>query len=226
MDSELWELARAAIAAATARADEYVATGGWTPKVELASVAVFDSGWPNLSTSWLSERDSPVDYSALFGSERGPLKPLAYDDAPALRRFVDYARSRTDLSSRLRIDYMQDQEFADRLLEMEAVDLPLSIMDRAKALGITDSDALQGLYVQRERAWLADRLPVEYVIPLALTPLDLDQVLPLDGSKRLEPLDADTQAARARLGEQRKQRPHAGPKRSNPCARARRTPPG
>lgn len=38
--------------------------------------------------------------------------------------------------------------------------------------------------------------PVDYVIPLALTALDLDEPLPLDLTTRLEPLDPKTQAAR------------------------------
>src|SRR6266496_590306 len=137
IDNALWGMAREAVVAAAARADEYIATGGWTPKVHLPSVGVFNSGWPNLSRSTLGGGDGPIDHSALFGPERGTLKPLAYDDVPALARFVAHARGRADLRARLLPEHIRDPVLADQMLAWEAADLPLSLLDRARAVGAT-----------------------------------------------------------------------------------------
>ncbi|MER7362641.1 hypothetical protein [Nonomuraea wenchangensis] len=196
-DNQLWHLAREAVADAGARADEYLATGSWIPKIDMPKIDAFDSGWPDLSRPLLSSSSNGrVNYVSLFGRERRSLTPLAYDDAPALVRFIDYVRGRPDLRARLFPEHMTDPSFADSIFVTGVANLPLSLLDRTRAVGATDSDLVQ-LYAQRERAWLSDRLPVEYVIPLALTPLDLDEPLVLDASTRIEPLDTGTQAARA-----------------------------
>jgi hypothetical protein len=88
-------------------------------------------------------------------------------------------------------------EMEDRMMAYEVADLPLSLLARARATGAATDDDLLLLYLQRERAWLLDPLPVELVIPLSLTALDLDGPLVIDDSTRLEPLDAATQQARA-----------------------------
>ncbi|MQA28009.1 MAG: hypothetical protein GEU94_21730, partial [Micromonosporaceae bacterium] len=139
-----------------------------------------------------------MDHSALFGPKRDQLKPIAFTDVEELTALLAYVRGREDLRARLSPDAKPGRDdLVDRMIEFEATDLPLSILDRARATGTNTDGELLRLYLERERAWLLDPLPVDYVIPLALTALDLDEPLIIDKTTKIEPLDEATQAARA-----------------------------
>lgn len=199
LDPELWRLARAAVQSTQALADAHLASGGWRPRVALPSIGAFRSGWPILHRPHLlPPEDAPTNHSALFGTRRDTLTPFAYADVPELVALIEYIRGRDDLRARVGVTSATgNAELEGRMLALEVADLPLSLLDRARATGAATDDALLALYLERERAWLVDRLPVEYVIPLALTALDLDAVLTIDNRTRIEPLDEATQAARA-----------------------------
>jgi hypothetical protein len=199
LDPELWDLTRAAVQSAGATADAHLAAGGFRPRVGLPSVSNFPSGWPNLTGAWLfPPDDAPTDYSQLFSFTVDTLHPVAYADVPELVALIDYVSGRQDLKSRLHVPSATGKtEFENRLFAYEVADLPLSLLDRARAIGPASDDDLLLLYLERERAWLLDPLPVEYIIPLALTALDLDAGLIIDDDTRLEPLDTAMQAARA-----------------------------
>lgn len=162
----------------------------------MPTVGAFDSGWPNLTRGFSPQPDGPVDRAAMFAEKADTLHPLAYDDVPALAAFIDHVRHRDDLAERLTAPHPSGGRPVTVFVDVEAARLPLSIVDRAAALGDTGTDALMPLYRQRENDWLLRTLPVDYVVPLALTALDLDESLPLDATTRLEPLDDKTQAAR------------------------------
>lgn len=197
--SELWELTRAAVHAAGEAADAHLASNGWRPRVAVASVGVFDSGWPNITSARLFPRDdAPIDFSALFGPKRDQLKPIAYSDVPELTALIAYARDRDDLRLRLTMTSASGRDDLERrMFEYEVADLPLSLLDRARATGASSDDELLALYRERERAWLLDPLPVQYVIPFALTAFDLDDTLVISDTAWIEALDERTQAARA-----------------------------
>lgn len=199
MDEDLFGLVRIAVEAAGAAADEHLAQGGYRPRLAMPTVRKFNGGWPDIDRNRLfPSEDSPTEYSALFGSERGTLKPFAYEDVPALTDVLAYVRDTPQLSSRLTVQSPKGRtEMSERMLRYEVFDLPLSILDRCRALNATDAATIRELYMLRERSWLLDPLPVEYVFPLALTALDLDESLSLDANVRIEPLDQATQAARA-----------------------------
>jgi hypothetical protein len=198
LDPELWEMTRTAVFAAGVTADRYLDNGGWRPRVRLPNVGSFDSGWPNTSWPPFAPDNAPTDYSALFGRKRDQLKPIAYGDVEALASLLSYVRGRDDLRTRLGVELRTGRKAReDWLIDLEVVDLPLSLLDRARATNVTTSEELLRLYVHRERAWLQDPLPVEYVIPLALTAIDPNQMVVIDAMTRIEPLDRSTQAARA-----------------------------
>lgn len=198
-DPELWKLTLAAVRGAASAVDEHLDRGGWCPRVRLAVVRAFDSGWPNISPPQLFPLDTaPVDHSALFGSKRDQLKPIAFTDVEEFTALIAFVRDRDDLRARLSMEMRTGHDdLVDRMIDLEVTDLPLSLLDRAHATGITTDDELLRPYLERERAWFLDPLPVEYVIPLALTALDLDEPLVIDARTRIEPLDEATQAARA-----------------------------
>jgi hypothetical protein len=186
------------------------AAGGWRaaalkrcPSRRYGAVARGEVAGPRGSTArrgtrWSALDDAPTDYSELFGLTVGTLHPMAYADVPELAALIEYVRGREDLRSRVyMLSATGNTEIEDRVLALGIADLPLSLLYRARATGAATDDELLLLYLQRERAWLLDPLPVEYVIPLALTALDLDAPLIIDDSIRIEPLDTATQAARA-----------------------------
>lgn len=197
-DPELWELTRVAVYAAQEAVDAHLTSKGYRPRVEVPSVREFDSGWPDIrSTRLLPPDDAPTDFSALFGTQRDQLKPIAFSDVPELAALIDYVRGRDDIYSRLTMASAGSQDMELRMFEHEVADLPLSLLDRARATGASSDEELLALYLERERAWLLNPLPVEYVIPFALTAFDLDRTLVIDETTRIEPLDERTQAARA-----------------------------
>jgi hypothetical protein len=198
-DPELWRLTLAAIHDAGAAADAYLESGGWRPRVHQPTIRTFDSGWPNISHPQVFPPETAAtDHSALFAQHREPLKPIAFADVEALAALLNYVRTREDLLPRLSPENGTGRdELVDRIVDIEVTNLPLSILGRARAIGASTDDELLRLYLERERAWLQDPLPVEYVIPLALTALDLDEPLVIDAATRIEPLDTATQAARA-----------------------------
>jgi hypothetical protein len=159
---------------------------------------VFDSGWPHLTTPAFAADEAPVEYSALIGSKRGQLTPIAYDDVAEIAALLEYVRDNEELRVRLvpRRDAVPGERL-ESLVDYEAAELPLSLLDRSRATGKVGDEELLALYLERERAWLLDPLPFEYVVPLALTALDLDEPLVIDANLRLEPLDDRSQAARA-----------------------------
>jgi len=198
VSAALWELTRAAVMACASAADAYLARGGWAPRWRLATVDTFASGWPNLSRPFGASRDSaPVQHARLFGQTRGQLVPISYDDVPELVTLIEHVRHDDLLAPRVIPDWVDRDEFAEQMLKFQVARLPLSLLDRARALRVSGNDALLALYLERERAWLADPLPVEYVLPLALTALRLDEPLQIAEGIRIDPLRALLQAARA-----------------------------
>lgn len=182
-----------------AAADAYVASGGWVSRVKLPTLGAFDSGWPHpRSAGPFAADDAPIDYSALFGPERDRLRSIAYADVPELDALISHAMGNPELRPRLTPPSKSGRtDLEDRMVTFEAADLALSLFDRVRATGADGEDGLLALYQERERAWLLDPLPVEYVLPLALTALDLDVPLVIDDRTRIEPLDPATQMARA-----------------------------
>jgi hypothetical protein len=202
LDDGLWQMTRVAVEAAGAAADTHLAAGGWRPRLALPSVEAFDSGWPNLHRERLFPPDTaPTDLARLFGPTRDALVPFAYADVPELVSLIDYVRDREDLRVRATVPTVTgNRELEGRMLQYEVVDLALSVLSRARATGAESGEALLAIYLQRERAWLLDPLPVEYLVPFALTAFDLDSTLVIDDSTRIELMDAATQSARAPSG--------------------------
>lgn len=194
IDGRLADLTLAAVRAASRAADDYLAGDGWRPRVALPDITSFDSGWPNLrSRSTFPPEDAPTKYSGLFSQEPHPYRPLLLSHLDEFEALLSYIRSSDVLSARLAPP--ATSALADRMLEFEAVDLPLSILDRAHATDSLTDEGLLALFVQRERAWLLDPLPVEYVVPLLLTDLGVDN-LKIDFNTRIERMSDADQAAR------------------------------
>jgi hypothetical protein len=196
IDAELRDAALAAARDAGRVARERLGQSGWLPRVRLPVVTKFDSGWPDIRPGFSSNDDDPVDFAAMFARKPGPLNPLPYDAAPALVAFIEYVAARSDLCERLTYPHPRTGEPVVALTEHEAASLPLSLAARADALGDRSDETLQELYLLREQDWLAPELLVEYVVPLALTALELNEPLQLDAVTTLTPLGDKEHAAR------------------------------
>ncbi len=199
IDPDLWDRVRVAVVACGDAADQLLQDRGWHRRVAVPSVGQFDSGWPNLHRSrYFPDDNAPIDFSAMFGQTSDQLTPVAYSDVPALATLISYVRSREDLVDRLTIPTLSGRdEIEDTWLDTQIAGLPVSLLSRARATGVSTDESLRSLYLELERAWLVDPLPVEYVVPLALTALELDDALVVTDCVRIEPMDAGTQAARA-----------------------------
>lgn len=199
LDPELWERVSVAIPAVNAMIDKHLAAGKWVPSASVPTMSAFsDSGWPNIQIPLLGSKETP-DYSRMFGLTSGELTPFSYSDVPELADVIDYVTSRTDLVERL--DWVPESAHVPEmwLVKLQAADLVLSVVDRARALGRPyDPETLLTAYRERERSILAPELDADLVAPLVLTSLELDEPLVLGNGVRLEKLDEPTQLARAR----------------------------
>ncbi len=145
--------------------------------------------------SWLTIRESQPFAAA-------DAITFSYSDVPELADAIDYVISRTDLVDMFRFVPDSTQlpaEVEMELVKLQAANLVLSVVDRARALGRPyDSTTLLSAYRERERSILAAELDADLVAPLVLTRLELDEPLELGDGVRLEKLDEATQLARAR----------------------------
>lgn len=198
MDPELWRLVLAAVYGASRAADNYLEVEGWRPRVRVASVGRFESGWPHVVVpgSFASD-DGPIRYSGLFGAYRNDFPPICYSDIDEFEALFTYVERNRDLCLRLWPFKGESEDISSGAIRNQIAALPLSIMDRARAIGQTTEQDYMCLYLERERAWLLDDLPVEYVIPITLTAFDLNEVLVIDTATRLEPLDEPSHVVRA-----------------------------
>lgn len=209
LDHELHQRALAAVAAAGAAVDARKDAGEWIPTVTLPTVKFNASGWPTIvSETWSSEGGLPQP-SRLFAEDAGRLTPLGWSNIAEFAAFVSHVLSRDDLRTRLappltltrsqaREDSDASQSRATHYVKFEAAFMVTGILDRARAIGVSSQEDLTEIYEQFERGWLATSLPVEYVVPLVLTAVDVDEPVTLSDTVRLIPLDEPTQQARGR----------------------------
>lgn len=200
IDPELWRMTLRAARAADFAADDYLQQGGTRPRVEKrASIDEFQGGWINLSRPVFGSapKDAPTDYNGLFASKPSLLRPIAFTDVTELVELREYILGRSDLAVRLGAEEIA-ADHAKEFIDYEIFELPISVLSRAHATAESLSDeTLLSIYLERERSWLLDPLPVEYVIPLVLTALELERPLVVSDTIRIEPLDEPSQLARA-----------------------------
>ncbi|NUU19047.1 hypothetical protein HP550_17500 [Cellulomonas humilata] len=194
LDPKLWELTMAVVREMDAKAIEYLGRDGspYLPRRRRRSVSKFEHGWPNVGSLTAADQVDAIAYAELFGATKDAIHPFAYEDVEALRDLITYVRTTPSILERTLPATSRSPEDATikRILEYNVRDLPLSIFDRAKALGFEiDSAEVLDLYRQREKSWLAPELPYELVVPLVLTNLALEATFEIDDESRIELLD-------------------------------------
>jgi hypothetical protein len=206
IDQELFEATRAAVAEAHDRVRALQESGKSLPKGhKVPDLSEFDCGLPSISTPLF---DNVIDYGRVFGPVAGEFVLCSYDELPALQRLIELARTRPRLRRHLLLDRPSSEssterdapsEMAERLFKMGVADLAHASLDRLLHTigdGYSDDDLLS-VYCLLERGLLAEQLPVEVVVPVALTKFDAPEPVVLGKHARLEPLSEDLQKARA-----------------------------
>lgn len=161
------------------------------------TLSYFDSGVPNISTS--TSWDGPPDYDGAFAPKESQFnKPVIYGDVPEFRELIEYVKSQ-DRYLRFFAGYEKD-EVRLTFVGIFAAGLATDLLARyIHTRGIDkelDKEAFLALYRQREKPLVEERLPVEIVVPIALTMVESGDTIRLTPSARLERLDAETQLAR------------------------------
>jgi hypothetical protein len=203
LDPTLFRLTMSVVAEMDAKVSEYLARDGHTyvPHRRRRRVSSYDSGWPNVGSEWPGGKETEsVAYGELFGLDVGTLNPFAYRDISQLGELRAYIEGTPSIVDRIRMPVMDGKhdDIAARMFEHEVADLPASIFDRAKALGLdVDGPGTAALYRLREMAWLGPELDFQLVVPLVLTDIDIEQALEIGPGTRIEPLNDDDLRAMA-----------------------------
>ena len=208
IDPELWNKVYAAVVGAREVALRWIDKRNEPPRITTPHMdtLTFSSGLPMLIRDRLHSKSGPPAYSRLFGFTQSPDSPLTYAECPALLDLIHHVQSRDDLLARL-VPLPQDEfgtdESWNQITANVAAHFALMVLDRAAALSLESETDLRSIYTELERGVLADELPIELVVPLALTRMELDAALEVSEEVRIEPIDDATQVARAPSTESR-----------------------
>lgn len=157
-----------------------------------------EHGWPSVASSFLRSGGAadPMDWSSLFGHTvgRGSAK-FAISEVQELQDVADYVRDHPLLAEKVSptSTRAEDDERAAVLRTNDVIALVATIIERSIATG----EAEHEVYLQHERALLADTLIADVLAPIALVMLDLEESVELGQDVWIEPLDEATHRARA-----------------------------
>lgn len=146
------------------------------------------------------EETDAIAYGKLFAAARGSLHPFAFDDLETMGELSTYVENTPSLLVRVQpLDESAEYRvLAKRMTDFAVKSLPISIFDRAKALGLAmDEMGLVDLYRQKEMSWLAPELAYQLVVPLVLTDLDIEDTFEIDDQSRIEVLSDEDLSAMA-----------------------------
>jgi hypothetical protein len=192
IDPELFRITMNVVAHMDVLAVEYLTRETkYLPRRSTRTVTSYDSGWPNVGIE--KDDEASVAHAKLFVRERNSIRPFEYNDMASMRDLDEYVRTNRSLLERVSLPGDDDVFGADVLeamLQHRIEDFPASIFDRAMALGLdVDDPAVDELYLQREKSWLAPKLPYQLLVPLVVTDIDISgDSLVVDDRTRLERL--------------------------------------
>jgi Apea-like HEPN len=194
-DPHLFELASTCIREAHELIGKRIEERGWIPSItEYPALSYFDSGWPNISHLVLGS--DMKDYSRLFGLARSDFTPIAYADIPHMDEFFEYARAHDRLAEYY---HLREEGEDDRLFRVQVSGFVVDVLDRLLHLhgdGFT-ADDLRTVYAEFETGALEESLPIAIVVPIAMTPFDVDGRIDIGEGLGIERMADDWQLARA-----------------------------
>ena len=199
-DPELYRLVEAAalegrrLALAAKHRGDYISRYWEWPRLSW-----LESGFPSIHVSGV---EGPTDYSRAFSSKPGKFAgPIIYGEIESFTALLEYARGNKRIRSHFlppRVPPGKEERF-EELLEFGVVGIVTALVDRAIHL-FGDADAtpaqIRAIYIELEAPIFRDRLPVEILVPVALTKFDTSGRWDLDESTFLEEIDEATHLAR------------------------------
>jgi hypothetical protein len=161
------------------------------------SLSYFESGIPNISTS--TSWAGPPDYDNAFAAKESQFtKAVIYGEIPEFRALIDYVKSQEQYV-RFFVGYKKDH-IRMTFMDMFAAGLATGLLARYLHVHGTEQELVKelflDLYGQRERPLVEEKLPVEVVVPIALTMFEGSESLRLTSTLRVEPIDEKSQLAR------------------------------
>lgn len=137
-----------------------------------------------------------MNWSSLFGNAvgRGSAK-FTVDEVPEFKVVSDYVRDHPALAEKVSPMSIraEDAGRAAMMRTNDVISIVTTIIERSIATGEAERD----VYLQHERALLADTVVADVMAPIALVMLDIDEALELGDGAWIEPLDEATHRARA-----------------------------
>lgn len=185
----------------------YAESGKYVPRETQARYRVNEHGWPLTVRPMFDDRGEPswINWRDLFGPRGGKFTHVAIEDVPELVASLEgverLALEDPAFADRMTIGRWNPDDPSDhsRLRRTYLTDILAGTISRAEATGV-DSDDIDGLlaiYVQLERAKLAETLDGDLLVPITLTDFRISGNTPLGDGVHIEPLTEGLQCARA-----------------------------
>lgn len=194
-DRELFSLVTRCVREAHDQIRRMKAERGWIPSIlHYPSLSTFDSGWPNVTHSPLGS--NVPHYQRVFGLKASDMTPVGVDDIPTLRDLIAYARNNERLFEVLRLPNQPPSD--DRLFTIQVGFIVWNVIDRVLHVygnEFTDAD-LEHVYSEYEMGLLERELPIDIVVPIALTPFAIDGAVAAGEDAVVERMSDDFQLAR------------------------------
>jgi hypothetical protein len=205
LQPKLWALTLPALREARAAGRLYIESGNYVLKQDRPKYEENDQGWSTTTSgrTLTSSEDGPVNWSYMFGEEKGTLSYIGIEEIPALatalETIVEFAVNDSEFESRMMALPLAhlDLEQRQRYLRSTFISFVGNIISRAEAIRADSDDELLAIYLPLEKARFADELSGDVVVPIALTALEAMQPLELAPGVFIEPLDIPMQIARA-----------------------------
>lgn len=88
---DLWKLALPAVREARAAGLQYIESGRYVPRLDVAKYELNNHGWSTTTSgrTALAADNRPVDWSYMFGEKKGPLRTIGLEEVPALADAVE-----------------------------------------------------------------------------------------------------------------------------------------
>jgi hypothetical protein len=174
---------------------------GYISTYNVPNYKVNEAGWPAVvSPSYSGDGSTSYrSWLSMVGLSRNTSVHITPQEVSELQRVIDVVQADVPLALRLAwyAEHAKSDEGRQAAFAMAALELVTDILGRAEALDEYDRVTLQELYLQREKALLADELRGDLLFPIALTQFELDEPLTVCPGISIEPLDEPTQRARA-----------------------------
>lgn len=196
IDPSLWHATKQLALQAIAALKERTESGGYiSPHTRFPKLGHLDNGMPSIHSGF-SDGPPHYDYTLLHHFRKDD--SAEYENWDAYQKYMTYTRSSGKVMGYYNPNYEESSpdELTDRLLKI----LPFELADRYLStagidFGDVDEDALLSIYLKLEAPIFKEELPVSAVVPLALTPMEVDRVDVLP-NVHIERLSNEEQLAR------------------------------